>query len=557
MSVVERVFGQLIIHGYNVVMSNLFNPDYTLYKRSVDSEIHIDKSLLIRETNRLLSTDDLYVCVSRPRRFGKSMAAHMLMAYYSRGCDAREIFKDKKIASEPSFERHLNKYNVIHLVMTDYVGMGIAAMKAEVLSAMKIDIEDEVENLAARPEFNSKRPFRFRNENNINQVLQDFADYSGAPFVFIIDEWDALMRETAEDEKAQKEYLDFLKVLLKDKPYVALAYMTGILPVKKYGAQSALNMFTEYSMERARPFSEYFGFTKDEVAGLCGHYNLDMNEVTRWYDGYLVDEIHIYNPRSLVLACRNARCDNYWTRTETYEALKRYIVLDVDGLREKVNSLIAGGAVTVNTLLFQNDMINYHSADDVLTLLIHLGYLTYDNRAKTCWIPNNEVAVEFVNSIEHEQSWMPVMKALEDSERCLKALLAGDGETVAALVERCHQENTSIIRYNDENSLACVVALAFYTARNRYFTFRELPSGKGYADIAFIPRPGENLPALVIELKAEKSASIALDQIRHREYPAALADFTGEMVLAGINYSTDSADDGYKHHTCIIERWCK
>ena len=536
-------------------MGTYLNEGNALYAESVNSEIHVDKSLLIRETNRRIRTQDKYVCLSRPRRFGKSMAAHMLMAYYTRGADSRELFKDKKISADPSFERHFGQYNVIHLRMTDFVAGGIDAMVATLVKMIRFDIEDEAAALSARDDFKSKPAFRFRDATDLGQMLQDFFAWSGAPYVFVIDEWDCLMRETAEDEEGQRKYLDFLKTLLKDRAYVALAYMTGILPVKKYGAHSALNMFNEFSMEDADGFAEFTGFTQEETSALCARYGVDFNEAKTWYDGYCVNGIPVFNPRSIVQLCQRGRFANYWTRTETYEALKVHLMLGLEGLREKVERLMAGERVEVNTLLFQNDMTHIHSADDVLTLLLHLGYVTYDGDTKTCWIPNNEVAVEFVNSIEGEASWMPVLKALKESEKCLKAILAGDAETVAALVERCHQENTSVIRNNDENSLACVVSLALYAARNRYLAFRELPSGKGYADIAFLPRPGQSVPAIVVELKAEESASIALDQIRRRDYPEALNGYAGEMVLVGINYRTDPANPGYKHHTCAIERW--
>ena len=535
-------------------MGTYLNEGAARYRRSVNSEIHVDKSLLIRETNRLLGTDDQYICVSRPRRFGKSMAAHMLMAYYSRGADSRELFKDKKIYSDPSFETHFGKYNVIRLVMTDFVAGGVDAMVADLLATLKTDIAEEVAALKTTDEKLAVKPFAFSKPDDLPRVLADFFRWSGAPYVFVIDEWDCFMRETKDDAAGQKKYLEFLKTLLKDKAYVALAYMTGILPVKKYGQQSALNMFTEYSMQDQACMAEFTGFTKEETRALCEKYGVDYAETERWYDGYSVNGLSVFNPRSIVQLCQRRRFANYWTKTETFESLQNYILLDRDGLRGKVERLIAGERVAVNTLRFQNDMVSFHSADDVLTLLIHLGYLTYDDELKRCWIPNHEVAVEFFNCIELEKSWAPVVNAINDAENCLKAVLAGDEGTVAALVERCHRENTSIIRYNDENSLACVVTLALYTARNRYIVIRELPSGKGYADIAFLPRPGEHVPAIVVELKAEASPSLALEQIRRREYPAALEGFSGEMILVGINYTTDPAKPEYKKHVCRIER---
>ena len=538
-------------------MGIFLNEDCTLYAESVNSEIHVDKSLLIRETNRRIHTSDKCICLSRPRRFGKSMAAHMLMAYYARGAGSRDLFADKKIYSDPSFETHFGKYNVIHLRMTDFVADGIDAMVADVLATLKIDIAQEEQELRRTDERLAEKPLVFTKPDSLPRVLQDFFAWSGAPYVFIIDEWDCLMRETADDEAEQRKYLDFLKTLLKDRAYVGLAYMTGILPVKKYGAHSALNMFKEFSMEQAEPFADYFGFTEDEVDVLCAKYGIDRNKTAEWYDGYSLGGVHIYNPCSVVEACERKSFANYWNRTETYEALRKYIVLGMDGLKGKVERLVAGERVRFSMASYQNDMVRFNSADDVLALLVHLGYLTYDRLAEVGWIPNNEVADEFYVSIAHDRDWDPVVKALNDSETCLKAILSGDAETVAALVERSHQENTSVIRYNDENSLACVVSLALYAARRQYVAFRELPSGKGYADIAFVPRRGHDVPAIVVELKAEESASIALEQIRRREYPEALKDFSGEMVLVGINYRTDPDRPMYKRHTCGIERRTK
>ena len=530
-------------------MGTYLNEGNRLYWESVNSEIHVDKSLLIRETNKRLRTHDKYICLSRPRRFGKSMAAHMLMAYYSRGADSRELFRDKKIYSDPSFEKHLNKYNVIHLTMTKFSHSSVTEMISRLREKLVRDLKSEIlDNGIESTQFHPSE------DMPLPEILDDYYSLANVPYVFIIDEWDAPMRENMGDENKQKEYLDFLRDLLKDQEYVALAYATGILPVKKYGAHSALNMFKEYSMESAVPFSEYFGFTKEEVDVLCERYGIDRNKAAEWYDGYNVDGIHIYNPNSMVEVCQRKSFYNYWNRTETFEALRKYIILDMEGLRDKVERLIAGERIVFSMEAYQNDMVRFNSADDVLALLVHLGYLTYDKSIETGWIPNNEVANEFYISIAHDHSWDRIMHALKDSEKCLKAILSGDAETVAALVERSHQENTSLIKYNDENSLACVVAIALYYARNRYFTFRELPSGKGYADIVFLPRPGEALPAIVIELKAEASPSIAIDQIKRREYPAALEGYTGEIVLVGINYRTDPAHPEYKKHTCVIER---
>ena len=525
-------------------MGIYLNQNNIMFQEVINSEIYIDKTMLIGELNRMICTSDKYVCISRPRRFGKSMAANMLTAYYSRGCDSREMFENLKISKADSFEKHLNKYNVISfdmqkfLVKTESVKEMLRLMEQKILKDIKREYSDILDD-----------------EEDLISTLEIVFAETGVPFVFIIDEWDCVLRYYKDDESAQKTYLDYLYALFKGQPYVALAYMTGILPIKKYGVHSALNMFNEYSMEGAYPFSEFTGFTEEETEKLCKQYDIDINETKKWYNGYNVDGIAIYNPRSVVEVCRRRRFTNYWSKTETYNALKMPINLNFDGLKEKIEKMIAGDKVNVNTSKFQNDMTSMKSADDILTLLIHLGYLTYDFDTKSCHIPNMEVQQEFINCIE-DGGWEPVINAINQSEECLKATLSGDEETVARIVEQTHQENTSIIKYNDENALACVVTLAFYTARNQYEIIRELPTGKGYADIAFLPRPNENVPAIVVELKKEQDASIALEQIRNRQYTEKLSAYSGEIILVGINYTTDPNTE-YKKHTCRIERITK
>lgn len=523
-------------------MGIYLNQNNIMFFKDVNSDIYVDKTLLIEQTNKYINTNSQYVCISRPRRFGKSMAANMLNAYYSRGCDSKELFTSYKISQTESFEKHLNKYNVISfdmqkfLVKTESVKEMLRLMEQKILK----DIKKEYSDIS---------------DDDLISTLEIVFTETGVPFVFIIDEWDCVLRYYKDDESAQKTYLDYLYALFKGQPYVALAYMTGILPIKKYGVHSALNMFNEYSMEGAYPFSEFTGFTEQETETLCQQYNIDINETKKWYNGYNVDGIAIYNPRSVVEVCRRRRFTNYWSKTETYNALKMPINLNFDGLKEKIEKMIAGEHIILDTGTFQNDMSSFHYADDVLTLLIHLGYLTYDFDTQSCWIPNMEVQQEFVRSIKGG-GWEPVINAINQSKECLKATLSGDEETVARIIEQTHQENTSIIKYNDENALACVVTLAFYTARNQYEIIRELPTGKGYADIAFLPRPNENVPAIVVELKKEQDASIALEQIRNRQYTEKLSAYSGEIILVGINYTTDPNTE-YKKHTCRIEKITK
>ncbi len=525
-------------------MGLYLNQNNALFQEAVNSEIYVDKTLLIKELNKIVCTSDKYVCISRPRRFGKSIAANMLTAYYSKGCDSKELFAPYKISQSESFEKHLNKYNVISFDMQKFL------VKTKSVEEMLEEMEDEIldELLLEYPELEKYKRL------DISKAVGKIFASTGVPFVFVIDEWECVLRYYS-SESEQRKYLDYLYALFKGQPYVALAYMTGILPIKKYGVHSALNMFTEISMTNTRNFSEFTGFTQQEVAELCEKYNMDLSLTKKWYDGYNVRGIDIYNPRSVVLSMMGRDYDNYWTQTETYEALKTPIQLNFDGLKEKIEKMLAGDKIGVNTAKFQNDMTSMKSADDILTLLIHLGYLTYDFTTKSCHIPNMEVQQEFINCIE-DGGWEQVMNAINQSEECLKATLSGDEETVARIVEQTYQENTSIIKYNDENALACVVTLAFYTARNQYEIIRELPTGKGYADIAFLPRPNENVPAIVVELKKEQDTSIALEQIRNRQYAEKLLDYSGEIILVGINYTTDP-DNDYKKHTCKIERIVK
>ena len=382
-------------------------------------------------------------------------------------------------------------------------------------------------------------------------ALREIFVETGRQFIFLIDEWDCVMRERQESEAMQKQYLDFLRDLLKDQPYVALAYVTGILPVKKYGQHSALNMFWEYSMTNQKMLEEYTGFTEEEVKELCGRYDMDFEEISSWYDGYRFKNYkHIYNPKSVVEAMTCRDCSNYWTSTETYEALKIYMEMDFDGLRAEIVQMLGGGRVRVNTRSFQNDMRNFNTKDDVLTLLIHLGYLGYDSNEKEAFIPNKEIIEEFENAMS-VGGWPNVMNVLKASEKLLEDTLRGDAESVAKELDKAHSEVASILTYNDENSLGCAIGLAYYSARKDYKLIRELPAGKGYADIAFLPLPHTNKPAMVVELKYDRSVSAAIQQIKDRQYMQALEGYTGEILLVGVNYNKANPD---KPHSCVIER---
>ena len=528
-------------------MGNYLNPDISTFARVVNSEIYVDKTGLIEYTNRSAKTLQSYICISRPRRFGKSIAANMLSAYYTCEYDSRELFSNLKIASSDSYEKHLNKYDVIFLNMQEFLSQ--SSNVEEMLSLLKKSVIWDL--LDKYPDF------RYFDETNLMRTLQDIYNKTKRPFVVIIDEWDCIFREYITDKKAQEKYLDFLRDLLKDKGYVALAYMTGILPIKKYGSHSALNMFTEYSMTDPGDLAEYFGFTETEVEILCKKYEMSFEEASAWYNGYHlishedgVRKVHsMYSPKSVVEAMQKRKFGTYWNQTETYEALKVYIQMNMDGLKDIIIEILAGESARINTGTFSNDMTTFATKDDVLTLLVHLGYLTYDNEKETVEIPNREVSQEYVNAIS-TMDWTEVIRSINASRKLLEALWDMDSEKVANGIEQAHKE-ISILEYNDENSLSCAVNLAFYFAREYYTIIREMPGGRGFADICMIPRKIHlDKPAVMIELKWDKSAEGAIQQIKNKEYIDALKDYQGDLLLAGINY-----DKKTKKHSCIIEKW--
>lgn len=397
-------------------MGNYLNPGNMNYKKSVQSEIYIDKTGLIEYLNRIFDTEQRYICISRPRRFGKSMALNMLAAYYGKEEDSSKLFEPLAISRSSSFAEHLNQHDVIMLNMQEFLSR--TKDVAKMLEKIQYFLIRELKT--AYPDV------ILLDEEDFIQVMKDIFSATKHSFIILIDEWDCLFREYQNDIEAQKQYLDFLRVWLKDQSYVGLAYMTGILPIKKYGTHSALNMFSEFSMTNPGNLAEYFGFTESEVRTLCKKYSMNFEETKSWYDGYCFNlygekQISIYNPKSVVEAMLNRSFQNYWNRTETYEALKIYIQMNINGLKDAVITMLAGGEVPVNTGRFSNDMTTLSRKDDVLTLLVHLGYLTYNLNTQTVRIPNREVIREYRNSIE-DIGWNEVVTSIDNSERLLEAL---------------------------------------------------------------------------------------------------------------------------------------
>lgn len=538
---------------------------------AVDSEIFVDKTEMIAYLNTLVNTQQRYVSVSRPRRFGKTMAADMLCAYYGRGAGGGGLFARTRLATcagagGAAWDVYLGRFDVIRLVMTDFLRRGKT-------------ISEGIELLSRRVlgELSEAYPDVQHDPSDLFYSMDRFYRDTGMPFVIVIDEWDAVFRTRSDDVAGQREYLDFLRDWMKDKPYVALAYMTGILPIKKYGRHSALNMFTEYSMMSPRQLAPYTGFTEGEVRALCGRYGRDFESVRDWYDGYEVSDVvppdpghreleetgkppearryALYSPLSVVESMITGRIRNYWNQTETYEALAEYIRRDYDGLKDAVALLMDGGRLAVDTSTYQNDMTTLNGRDDVLSLLVHLGYLGFDDACGEVFIPNREILDEFRASTKG-QEWAEAFEAFESSRSLLRATWDGDADRVAELLEDAHNWAGNRA-YNGEAALSYAVQLAYYAAQKYYTTVLELDSGKGYADIAYLPSPRyPDKPALLVELKYDKTADTAMTQIRRQRYPERLGHYRGNILLVAIDYDkgAPSTSAGFKHHTCRIER---
>ena len=533
-------------------MGIFVNPGNSGFQSALRSKIYIDKTGLLEYTNSVLGSEQRYICVSRPRRFGKSMTAEMLVAYYDKSCNSEDMFGNLKISDSADFKKYLNQYPVIHVDVNVFLHRrdkknGGSVTAVEAVGLFHSEVIEELRKIY---------PNAIRDrEDNLPSALAQIHETTRERFVVIIDEWDAIFREDKLDIRAQEAYIDLLRGLFKDagaKRFIELAYLTGILPIKKYGTESALNNFDEFSMIQAEPLSTYVGFTEEEVQALCTTYNMEYDEINRWYDGYVLTKgLHIYNPKSVIDSILRKQIANYWTRTETYESLKNYINMNFDGLKDSIVQMLLGQRCKVNTSTFSNDMTSFDSRDDILTVLIHLGYLAYDTEHEEVYIPNQEVREAFSGAIQ-KSGWKAVTDAIVASDQLLKDTWHMNEKAVEEALARVHRNNTSILQYNDENSLSCVITLAYYNAISEYTLIREMPTGKGYADIVFLPHKDSDKPAMIVELKYDKSVESALAQIKNKQYSAIWDSYTGDVLLVGINYNKKS-----KMYDCRIEKVTK
>lgn len=537
-------------------MGIYLNPPADGFADILKDGFYVDKTGLIAYTNQVMETSRKLTCFSRPRRFGKSYAAQMLAAYYSKGASSGHLFENLRVANPPEnarsqelafHEQYFNKCDVLFWDMTWFIS------NAE-------NIDDTLKLLRSRilEELRTEFPECVKKEKtSLPEALLDISSRTGRKFFILIDEWDALFREAKEHMELQKAYLQLLRGLFKGgqvSRFLTGAYMTGILPVKKYGTQSALTDFCEYTMLEPGPLAEYVGFTEEEVRELCRVRRLDFEEARKWYDGYWFSRAgHVYSPNSVMKAAINQRFSDYWTQTETYESLMVYMDLNFDGLKDGIVDMLGGNRCRIDTGSFQNDMTSMKSRDDVLTLLVHLGYLAYDADSKSVYIPNEEIREEFIRGIKNGRR-KELMKAVELSDRLLEATIRMDSDTVAEMIGEAHMANTSPQFYNNEQALRSVVIMAYFSCLDHYVRFEELASGRGYIDLLFLPNRTSGKPALLIELKWNKSAKKAITQIENKDYARFTRQlgYDQELLLVGINYSTKT-----QKHTCKIEKYRK
>lgn len=508
------------------------NTPVTLFEEIRNSEIYVDKSPLIRMISKKIKTTDKYVCITRPRRFGKTINANMLGAYYTKGYDSTELFQDLAIAKTGDHKTHMNRHNVIYMDLSKAPDF-CADYKTYMLGIVK----------KMRSDLNEAYPcLEGREYDSLSEMLHDTKN----SFFFIIDEWDSVFHEDFIKEQDKVNYLKFLKGLLKDQPYVEMVYMTGVLPIAKYSSGSELNMFDEYSFMNDSEYDHYFGFSEDEVRMLCEQYgSISFEEMKKWYDGYYrSDGSSLFNPRSVSKALMRGVCLNYWTETGPMNEIAECIENNVGAVREDIVKMVAGIPVSVKLNGYSAAELQLNTRDEILSAMVVYGFLSYHDRLIK--IPNHEL-MEKYQAVLERKSMGEVKEIVDRSREMLKATLAGDEAGVAAILEEVHDREIPFLQYNDENALSCVITLCYLAARDDYQMLREEKSGKGYCDYLFSPKNNRD-PAIILELKVDESGERAIEQIKHKKYIQRVEHYP-EILLVGINY-----DRKNKKHECRIER---
>ena len=550
-------------------MGNILNPtreNSFVRLANRKDEYLVDKSDFIEITNNRLNEDNRFMAVTRPRRFGKTITADMLLAYYSKEYANQKIFENLKISKEKSYADHLNKYDVIFIDMNSIKDKYLSYKADRSLYVEGIDdivdflqymvIRDLKENKDYAEQISSDPLI---GKKSLSSALEAISKHTGKPFIFIMDEWDLIYREYRNESELQEKFIELLRGLFKSKSgqaCFALAYLTGILPIKKYNSQSALNNFNEYNMLSPEPYEKYFGFTEDEVAEIVKSpsCNISSQELKELYEGYNLNCIDIYNPYSVISAVQDGKCKSYWIRTSSNEEVVRLINMDFDGIKKDIINLLEGARVLFDCCTFQNDMVNIKDKNDVFSLLVCLGYLGCSNidgaeEFKQAYVPNKEIKGALIGIIK-QQEWYEQMETIKRSEKLLNAILELDGATVATLIQEVHKSPAvALLDYNDEESLTyCVMIGLLWSTFDDYSCEREDQAGKGRVDLVYEPITRRQ-PLILIEFKYDSSAEEAIAQIKTQEYCKRYVGQYRNIIIVGINYSTKTKD-----HQCLIEK---
>lgn len=524
---------------------------YVLYKSECANPYFVDKTILLHELFPYVKQGQKCLCITRPRRFGKTVMANMIGAFFGKGKLSNDIFDNLKIAKDQNYNDYLNHYNVITISFNE--------LPRNCQSYTQYI--DRIQNGLIRDLVDIYPVCKERENDAVWDILKYLYETEEARFIFVLDEWDFIFHRdfvTAEDKK---EYISFLSMLLKDKPYVLLAYMTGILPIAKYSSGSELNMFLEYSMASQAKFGDYFGFTEDEVDDLYRRFlsftsnpMVSRDGLRTWYDGYhtLVGE-RMYNPRSVVAALTNNQLSSYWTSSGPYDEIFYYIEKNVNVVREDLALMISGEAVPAQVQEYAATSMNLQTKDEIFSAMVVYGFLNYENGKVA--IPNKELMDKFADMLQKEHSLGYVHRLAHESERMLRATLAGDTETMSEILAYAHNTETPLLSYNHETELSAIVNLTYLSARNYYDIQREDKAGTGYVDFIFYPKDHQNTDCIILELKVDHSPEEAIQQIKTRNYALRFEgklgeekEYRGRILAVGIGYERDT-----KKHKCKVE----
>ena len=505
----------------NCFLNNVKENDFLYITKN---KYFVDKTELIEKFNKIMDEhENRYVCITRPRRFGKSINAFMLASYYSKNLDTKNIFDNLKIAKCDSYEKHLNKHNVIFISFnaknenfTNY-----ADYKAYFRNGLINDLK------TISPDIDENKP--------IGKIFEDVYSKTNEGFIFIIDEWDYIFNKGMCKDDEKENFLAFLENLLKDKSYVEFAYMTGILPVAKYFSTSFCNMFDEYKILNDKTYDHYFGFTQSEVETLCAKQDkVSLEELQDWYNGYYThDDVPLYNPRSVVFSLSRGYCDSYWTNTGKMDEIIECIKNNVGAVKDDILKMIEGNSVGILLSDFSTEKMDFVTREQILSAMVVLGLLSYHNDQLT--IPNRELRIKFADSLKNKV-FNKIADIVQKSNEMLFATLNKDTKTMERLLREAHSNYTSILKYNNENSLSCVITLIYLTALKKYDIIREHPAGEGYADFVFKPYKRSD-PAFIIELKVDDTPDSAIRQIKDTNYMQTLDGYTGRKLAVGISYN--------------------